>query len=158
MNASTAKSVATKKTRESVNFLGLWRNQHGSEVYLAAVENGLLTGTFKTGVGAHDPDEEFALTGFISDDLISFSVNFGKYGCLTSWSGQHTGGLDGPRIETMWHLARAIPEKLEARHLWAGFWTGADTFKRVEGEAKRDLNLFDRPTMSPSYPFKVSLK
>lgn len=147
-----------KESETAILFMGLWRNQHGSEVFIASVEDSRISGTFKTGVGAHDPDEVFDLTGFVTDDLIGFSVNFAKHGCLTSWSGQHTSQNGIEKIVTMWHLARAIPDSLEKLSLWAGIWTGADTFVRHEKDGKRDLDLFDRPTLAPSYPFRISQK
>ncbi len=147
---------ASKQVHMPYNFIGLWRNQHGSEMNITKVENGAVTGTFKTGVGAHDSDEEYELTGFVSDALICFCVNFGKFDSLTSWAGQHTRPNGEDKIETMWHLAKTLPDKAE--DLWAGIWTGADSFYRVELGSKRALGDFDRPPFIPSYPFQVSKK
>lgn len=147
-----------EKAQDTYNFLGLWRNQHGSEMHIKVINNGMLKGTFKTGVGAHEPEEEHALTGFVSGPLVSFCVNFGKYHSLTSWAGQHTRPNGADKIETMWHLARTLPERTEKDCLWAGIWTGSDTFCRVEMDSNRDLDLFDRPPFIPSHPLKVSKK
>lgn len=137
------------------NFVGRWRNQHGSELNIEQVQNGKIRGTFKTGVGAHEPDEEYELTGFVSGPLITFSVNFGKFNSLTSWTGQHARPNGEDKIETMWHLARILPEKSEKDCLWAGIWTGADTFERSEKGAERLLERIERPTLYPSYPFAI---
>ena len=131
--------------------IGKWVNQHGSylEIYMAV--HGKISGTFKTGVGAHDPDEEFIISGLANGNLISFSVNFQKHGCITSWAGHLTSEKEEDRMETMWHLTRALPKKTEHESLWAGIWTGADTFTRVEDD-KRNLEEFVRPRIVPSYP------
>lgn len=153
-----ARHKCEQASRGAVNFLGCWRNQHGSELTIKTMKDGRIDGLFKTGVGAHDPNEEFAVTGFVSDDLITFSVDFGHYDCLTSWAGQMTNENGIERVYTMWHLARGIPENAEKSSLWAGIWTGADTFVRAEDKDERNLALFDRPVFTPSYPFQVSKK
>ncbi len=149
----------TGKTQEletMYNFVGLWRNQHGSEMNITSAENGRISGSFKTGVGAFDSEEEHALVGCTSGTLISFCVNFEKYNSLTAWAGQHTSPNGEDKIETMWHLARTLPDASD--DLWAGIWTGSDTFHRVEFGLARILGDFDRPPFIPSYPFQVSKK
>ena len=54
-------------------------------------------------------------------------------------------------------LGRWLPEKAEKNWLWAGIWTGADTFERFADGAMRRFD-FDRPMFMPSYPFQVSKK
>src|SRR5205814_2367998 len=73
----------------SVNFDGTWKNELTSDMTIK-VTAGRVTGKYRTGVGSPSPTEEFDLVGFASGDQISFTVNFGKYGSLTSWVGQHT--------------------------------------------------------------------
>lgn len=92
--------------------------------------NGRITGTYRTGVGLPNPADEFELVGFASGDLLTFTVNFGKFGSLTAWAGQHT--VDGAteKIFTLWHLARNIADPDEAKQLWSGILAGADTFAR----------------------------
>lgn len=49
-----------------------------------------------------------------------------------NWSGQLTTGKDGrEKIETLWHLARDIPDPQEPAKLWAAIWSGCDTFYAV---------------------------
>lgn len=113
-----------------VNFNGKWRNELGSEMELSVDIAGAVTGTFRTGVGSPRPEEEFDLVGFVSGDLLSFTVNFGKYSSLTSWAGQHTivGGAE--RIRTSWLLAKNVEDADEPASLWGAMLTGADTFRR----------------------------
>lgn len=114
-----------------IDFSGTWHNQHASEMDITVHADGTISGKYRTGVGSPTSAEEFALVGFVSDDLIVFSVNFGKYGSMTSWSGQHTKDkAEVERILTMWHLAKNIPNEHEDKKLWAGVWSGCDTFLR----------------------------
>ncbi|MGF6189312.1 avidin/streptavidin family protein [Serratia sp. 2723] len=113
-----------------VNFDGKWRNELNSEMELKINANGAVSGKYKTGVGAPGKTEEFELTGFTSGDLLSFTVNFGNYGSLTSWAGQLTteGGVEV--IKTMWLLARNIKDADEPESIWGAILTGYDNFKR----------------------------
>jgi hypothetical protein len=115
--------------RAPVDFSGVWNNQHGSEMTLQ-VNNGVVSGEYRTGVGLPSPVERFPLTGFCSDDLLVFSVNFGKYGSLTSWAGQHTIENSREIIHTLWHLARNVEDSHEPTKLWQGILSGADFFVR----------------------------
>jgi hypothetical protein len=112
-----------------VDFNGKWNNQHGSEMTLH-VQQGRVSGKYRTGVGAPGPTEEFDLAGFCSGDLIAFTVNFGKYGSLTAWVGQVAGEPPDERIQTLWHLAKNVEDPNEPKQLWAGVLTGADIFAR----------------------------
>ncbi len=114
----------------TVNFNGVWRNELASEMDLQVDAAGMVAGVYRTGVGSPTPAEEFDLTGFASGDLLSFTVNFGQYGSLTSWCGQHTLIGGGERIKTMWLLARNVSDPDEPANLWGAVLTGADTFRR----------------------------
>ena len=114
----------------TVDFNGKWRNDLNSEMDLVVDSAGGVAGVYRTGVGSPTPTEEFPLTGFVSGDLLSFSVNFGKYGSVTSWVGQHTVQGGGERIRTMWHLAQNVIDKHEPTHLWGAVLSGSDTFRR----------------------------
>ncbi len=116
----------------SVNFNGTWRNRLDSEMEIAVDTNGDVLGKYRTGVGSPSPKEEFDLKGFTSGDLIVFCVNFGKYGSLTSWAGQHTRDDHGNEvIYTLWHLAKNIIDEDEPDDLWAGILAGANEYNRV---------------------------
>ncbi len=130
-----------------VDFSGTWYNQHGSEMRLTVAADGKVTGTFHTGVGSPRPAEVFPLIGFVCGDLISFSVNFGKYQSLTAWTGQHAMEDGVETIETMWHLAINIEERAEKDWLWSGIRAGADTFHRGPRPASSR-----RVKRAPSHP------
>ena len=94
--------------------------------------DGDLMGIYRTGVGRPDPAEEFDLKGFVSGDLLVFCVNFGRYGSLTSWAGQHTRDENGNEvIYTLWHLARNVRDDDEPDELWAGILAGANEYRRT---------------------------
>jgi hypothetical protein len=113
-----------------VDFSGHWMNQRGSCIELAIDDRGRVSGRFRTAVGVPSPEETFPLCGFVEGDLIAFSVSFGVHESVTAWAGQHT-IVDGrERIETLWHLARNIPDEDEPRALWSAVLSGADTFER----------------------------
>ncbi len=114
----------------SINFNGKWRNELNSEMNLTVDAQGNVTGNYKTGVGSPGPTEEFTLFGFASDDLLSFTVNFGTYGTLTSWVGQHTTESGGEVVKTAWLLVRNVKDPDEPANLWGTILTGHDNFKR----------------------------
>ncbi len=114
-----------------IDFSGLWTNRLGSEMDLTMAD-GKITGKYRTAVGDPTPTEEFELCGFVSGDLITFTVNFGKYDSLTAWTGQHTVEKGIETIYTLWHLAKNIRDEDEPKLLWAGILTGANTFVRRE--------------------------
>lgn len=126
---SSIKSAVGAST-PTVNFNGRWRNELHSEMYLKVDAKGTVTGKYRTGVGTPAPSEEFDLVGFAIGDLLSFTVNFGMYGSLTSWSGQHTDENGTEIIKTMWLLARNVKDPDEPKNLWGAVLTGYDNFQR----------------------------
>lgn len=114
----------------SVDFEGVWMNGLGSEMELS-VNGNALSGVYRTNVGAPAPTEEFALVGFVTNDLITFTVNFGKYGSITAWAGQHTEVSAGQfEIKTLWHLTKNVTDQNEPEELWSSILAGANTFTR----------------------------
>lgn len=89
-----------------------------------------VTGTYRTQVGSPGDQEVFDLVGFASGDLLSFTVNFGKHGSLTSWVGQHTDLNGVGMIRTLWHLASNVRDAQEPDRLWGAILAGADNFTR----------------------------
>ena len=115
----------------NVDFEGIWENTLGSQMELS-VQGNAVTGIYRTNVGAPEPTEEFSIVGFATGDLISFTTNFGKYGSLTAWVGQHTEVAAGQyEIRTMWHLARNVPDHEEPDDLWSATLAGANVFTRT---------------------------
>lgn len=139
----------------AVNFGGKWHNQHNSEMDLTVAPGGQITGKYRTGVGAPTPAEEFDLVGFVSGDLISFTVNFGKYGSLTSWAGQHTLNPTSNREEigTQWYLAKNVSDPDEPAKLWGTILSGCDTFLRGSHPAAGG----GESRLVPSHPIKAFL-
>lgn len=117
-------------TAPAVDFNGIWRNELNSEMKLSVDAQGNVTGKYKTGVGSPGPTEEFNLVGFASGDLLSFTVNFGQYGSLTSWAGQHTVENGKEAIKSLWLLARNVKDPNEPNELWGAVLTGYDNFQR----------------------------
>lgn len=114
----------------SVDFSGVWHNGLGSAMDLS-ISGNLVSGIYKTNVGSPKPTEEFPVTGFVTGDLICFSANFGKYGSLTTWAGQHTETKPGVfEIKTLWHLAKDVPDSNEPKEMWSAVWAGANDFSR----------------------------
>ncbi len=111
-------------------FSGTWENERGSEVVFSSA-NGLLSGFYQTNVGQPDKGQKFPLTGFESGDQITFTVNFGRYGSMTSWTGQLTEDEDGPYIRTLWHLTRDVADEKEDHDLWKSITAGASEFRRA---------------------------
>lgn len=114
----------------NVDFSGEWVNELHSTININVLNDGLISGEYSTGKGAPTPVEKFAVTGFISNDQISFTVNFGKYGTLTSWVGQLTIEQGQEVIKTTWVLSRNVPDQDEEAQLWGTVMTGSNTFSR----------------------------
>ena len=118
----------TKRT-ETVDFSGTWTNRLGPEMALSVSEVGKLQGTFRTQVGTPSPAETFELVGFVSGDLITFTVNLEPHGSLAVWAGQHAVVSDTEKIYTLWHLAENIRDEAKPTHLWAGILAGSNVFE-----------------------------
>lgn len=117
---------------DNVDISGAWKNQFKSSMKIVVDDSGQISGTYKTGKGAPSEEEEFPIVGFVSGDLVSFTVNFGKYGSLTSWAGQLTIEDGKEVIKTSWLLAKNILDEKEDEDLWGAILTGADTFSRPD--------------------------
>src|SRR3954462_13766833 len=122
--------TAVGQLAPTVNFNGTWVNELGSKMELKVSQTGEVIGTYATAVGTPPKNERFDLRGFASGDLLAFTVNFGKYGSLTSWAGQHTEEDQGAVIKTMWILARNIEDQNEPGQLWGAVLTGYNNFTR----------------------------
>lgn len=123
--------LAAPKPAAAANFNGKWVNELGSKMDLTTTVAGAVTGFYQTAVGSPTENEKFDIVGFISGDLITFTVNFGKYGSLTSWAGQHTEDSTGSAvIKTLWLLAENVPDAQEPEKLWASILAGANNFTR----------------------------
>lgn len=125
--------IATRKrppTAPRVDFAGTWENELGSTMVLDIDPEGRVNGRYWSAVGEARRDEGFELVGFASGDLLSFTVDFGRYGSLTSWVGQHARAPKGEIVKTTWLLARDVADPTEPERLWSATLTGTDTFHR----------------------------
>ena len=122
-------SSTTGSLASDVDFSGPWKNELGSEMTLTQ-ENGNVRGHYRTAVGEASEEEAFALCGFAEGDLIVFCANFGSYGSLTTWAGQHVVENGEEKLLTLWHLARNLVENHEPKQFWSTMLTGANTFTR----------------------------
>jgi len=108
---------------------GTWHNQHGSEIHIDVGSDGRVVGTMSTGDGVARA-QTFPLVGFARGDLIAFSVDFGRFGSVTSWVGHFVHEEPANvRIETLWHMATLVPHPQRSDERWKSVWTGADEFK-----------------------------
>jgi Avidin family len=95
------------------NFVGFWTNQLGSTMAISKVDStsGLVTGCYCSPSGT--TGTWFPLTGWVNSlapnppqnnvVVISWTVRWGSYGSITSWSG--TCGSSGT-INAPWYLVR----------------------------------------------------
>lgn len=129
LNAFSSISRPAEMKSPTPDLNGKWKNELGSEMLLTVAANGQVTGRYQTMVGSPGDTEEFDLIGFASGDLLSFTVNFGKYYSLTSWVGQHTEESGVEIIKTLWLLAKNVED--EPGQLWGAVLTGYNNFNRV---------------------------
>lgn len=123
-------SATVSSPPPSVDFSGKWYNQRGSEMDLI-VDGSIVKGTYKTKVSSPNDQDLFYLTGFATGDLISFTVNFGKFGTLTSWAGQYAKeGQEPEMIHTCFVAAVDVSEEKEPDVIWGGVRSGSDFFRR----------------------------
>ena len=97
------------------SFQGEWTNQIGSTLSVSSVnpQTGALAGTYQSPSGT--AGQKFAVTGWVNNapaqpngdnaSVISFSVQWGRYGTITSWTGSCKDEKGVPTIRTLWHLA-----------------------------------------------------
>ena len=78
-----SKYLQDKSERPTIDFSGVWMNELSSEMELT-VNDGGVSGTYRTAVGKARPTERFDLTGFASGDRIVLCVHFGPYGTLAA--------------------------------------------------------------------------
>lgn len=135
------KSNRVLVAKPTVNFSGIWTNGLGSQMELTSNGN-QLSGVYSTAVGSPPPSAQFALSGWVNGDLISFCVNWanagGDYGSMTAWVGQHTKQGGEERIDTMWHLVKNIEDKDEPSDLWSAFLSGCNRFTKAVPNSSQD--------------------
>lgn len=133
---------------QPVDFRGLWHNQHKSRLEIQDVAgDGRITGRFRTEVGACSQDW-VPVTGFVYDDIISFTANFSACGrSFTAWVGQVVDEGGTERLYTQWLLSFDQPNDDEQEGSWNSILAGCDVFSR--GEPPANLRA---PKKAPSVP------
>lgn len=116
----------------SIDFSGSWKSVRGSEMTLA-VSGNEITGRYTSSIGDAKGESSFPLRGFVSGDLISFTVNFGQFATLASWAGQFApDDHQSPALHTVFVAAIDVPNQYEANRVWGGVRTGSDTFTKID--------------------------
>ena len=115
----------------SVDLTGKWKNQLDAVMTLLMDTDGKLKGNYRTAVGRSSDIEEFELIGIVTGDLVTFIVNFGKYGSLTSWVGQVIEDNGKETIKTIWHLTRNVEDSEEEDEIGGSVLTGRENFERT---------------------------
>lgn len=117
----------------TVDFNGTWKNQLGSTMNVAVIGN-IVTGTYKSKIGATGGLTDFDLIGSASSDIIAFIVNWSAvatHNSITAWVGQLTKENGREVIKTLWHLTTDVQDdQQEDELLWGSVRAGADTFWR----------------------------
>lgn len=108
-------------------FAGHWVNELGSTMDLTIIGTS-VTGKYVSAVsGGGGPTPPFDVIGSVTDDMISFTVNWGT--AITSWTGHGVFDKAGnPQILTLWHMVVAIPSETDPAQQWRTLYAGADTF------------------------------
>lgn len=108
---------------------GAWQNEGGSVLIIQVAQDGRLNGRYCSELGRVEPDQCDPLTGWLTGDVVGFSVRFDPPGSVTSWSGQLSEDDDGKFLRTLWNLSRDIPEEAEDERLWESVISGYAVFR-----------------------------
>lgn len=111
---------------------GSWVNELGSVMKIKSISRKkMIKGTYSSPSGTSG--KGFKLIGWINDSVatsngnnaqvISFSVQWGKYGSITSWTGYCLMKNKIPTIKTIWNLVKSNSE-----FEWDHILTNSDTF------------------------------
>lgn len=120
---------ATQPVGTAVDLAGKWINKYGSFAEFVVSGNS-LSGKYVSKAGG---TIEGPITGFISGDIIAFSVLWpAASGSITSWVGQIVESQGTETLKSLWYLVKNIPDDKESEGLWTSIFAGADEFTRVE--------------------------
>ena len=115
---------------------GAWQNELGSILIIDSLSaDDVIYGEYRSSSGVDG--RIFSLQGWANQKepeismAISFTVHWGDYGSITSWTGFLDEDDDGPYIKTLWHLVR--PNETE---LWERIITNSSTFRPL-GDFKK---------------------
>lgn len=131
LSICTTGAYAASPTCEKLK--GEWINELGSTLSIDKINssNGSIAGTYQSPSGTEGKKHELvgwtntakAVPSENNATVVSFSVNWGKYGSVTSWSGTCSVKSGVPTIKTIWNLARSNSD-----FEWDHIITNSDTF------------------------------
>ncbi len=135
---SEAQQVKVDVRAEVNNLKGLWVSGRGSTFEIEEIDEktGELRGWFRSSTGTDDEDKAVPVVGYVnfaerfpnapSYGLpISFSVSWGPYGSISTWSGLVLKKKPQTTIETQWLHTRG-----STQFDWDHTLAGNDVFKR----------------------------
>jgi hypothetical protein len=124
------KPYSLKGGRAAPSLLGVWQNELGSTMTIAAFDGTTFTGTYTSAVSSQSSPATGELSGTLSGIALGFTVNWGlAFSSVTSWSGLLLTDGNSLAIYTLWHLA-STPES-EA-DFWESILAGADLFVQIQ--------------------------
>ena len=126
----TTVKVSEKQTCTCQNMTGEWLNPSGSVLVIEKVDKtGSIKGHYLSSLGTDG--QRFPLIGWVNQKpyeaerdntvAISFSVRWGEYGSITSWTGYCKNINDIPTIQTSWHLVRPVTDESYEHILTGGY-------------------------------------
>jgi hypothetical protein len=90
-----------------------------------------ISGYYRSAIGEAEGEGDFPLRGFVSGDLISYTVNFGQFATLVSWVGQFApDDHSKAALRTVFVAAVNVEDENEANHAWGSVRTGSDTYTK----------------------------
>lgn len=131
MSALATQASATQPSCN--NMVGEWINELGSTMNIVSIDSStnMINGTYSSPSGTSG--QMFPLVGWVNympaapkgdnAHVISFSVQWGQYGSITSWTGICTSKDNTPTIKTVWNLVRS-----NSQFSWDHIITNSDTF------------------------------
>ncbi len=111
-----ASAFASASQPDCSNLVGDWKNQLGSTLSIPGADfsTGKLTGTYTSPSGTSG--QKYSLAGWVNQaapasapnvvPVLAFSVQWGNYGSITSWTGYCEVRNSVPTIVTVWNLAQ----------------------------------------------------
>ncbi len=122
--------ISKKQTCTCENMTGEWLNSSGSVLVIENVDKtGSIKGHYLSSVGTDG--QRFPLIGWVNQKpheaekdntvAITFSVRWGEYGSITSWTGYCKNIDDIPTINTSWHLVRPVTDESYEHILTGGY-------------------------------------
>jgi len=126
----TISKISEKSTCTCESMKGEWLNPSGSVLVIENIDKtGSIKGYYLSSVGTDG--QRFPLIGWANQKpyeaekdntvAISFSVRWGEYGSITSWTG-YCKNINGvPTINTSWHLIRPVTDESYEHILTGGY-------------------------------------